>query len=189
MDQTPEHVLRHHKFEEIENGIEYDAVITIMSPAEKIYEFWRDVKNLPLFMDHLESVDVINSTKSHWVWKALRGSVKVEWDSEIIHDVPGAKISWRAIEDSGVNNACTVTFHELPYNRGTAVHIHLTYHPPGGAVTDFIEKIVGESPQRMMMNDLRRLRSLIETGEIPTIEGQPRGGMEPTVNPALYTHH
>jgi hypothetical protein len=41
----------------------------------------------------------------------------------------------------------------------------------------------------MMMNDLRRLRSLLEAGEIPSIEGQPRGGMEPTVNPALYTHH
>jgi hypothetical protein len=40
-----------------------------------------------------------------------------------------------------------------------------------------------------MMNDLRRLRCLLETGEIPSIEGQPRGGMEATVNPALYTHH
>ena len=106
-----------------------------------------------------------------------------------MHDVPGAKISWRATENSRVSSAGTVTFYELPYNRGTAVHVHLTYHPPGGAVTDLVEKIVGEAPQKMIMSDLRRLRSLLEAGEIPSIEGQPRGGMEPTVNPVLYTHH
>jgi uncharacterized membrane protein len=186
---APDYVIRRNKHEEIENGIEHEAVITVMVPPMKVYEFWRDVTNLPLFMEHLKTVEVKNSTKSHWVWKALRGSVEAEWDSEIVHDVPGSKISWRATENSSVSSAGTVTFFELPYNRGTAVHVHLTYHPPGGAVTDFLEKIVGESPHRMMMNDLRRLRCLLETGEIPSIEGQPRGGMEATVNPALYTHH
>lgn len=186
---TPDYVLRRNKHEEIENGIEYDAVITIMAPAQQVYDYWRDLKNLPQFMKQLRSVEIKSSTKSHWIWQALRGQVEVEWDSEITHDVPGNKISWHAMEGSTVAHAGTVTFFDLPYNRGTAVHVHLSYRPPGGAVTDFIEKIVGESPQRVMMEDLRRLRNLMEAGEIPTIEGQPKGGMEPTVNPALYTHH
>ncbi len=186
---SPETIIKRHLGEDLQNGIEHDAIITIMASAQEIYEFWRDLKNLPLFMKQLTSVEIKSSTHSLWKWKALRGQLDVEWESEITHDVPGSKISWRAKDGSTVSHAGAVSFFELPYNRGTAVHVHLSYHPPGGAVTDFLERIVGESPQRTMQEDLRRLRQLIEAGEIPTTEGQPRGGMEPTVNPAFYTHH
>ncbi|WP_432326764.1 SRPBCC family protein [Mucilaginibacter sp. P25] len=38
-------------------------------PRQKVYEFWRKLDNLPLFMKHLESVEVIDSKYSHWVLK------------------------------------------------------------------------------------------------------------------------
>lgn len=175
--------------DEIEDGIRHESVITILAPAEEIYQFWRDLKNLPSFMKHLSSIEVTGPETSHWKWQVLKGSVEIEWDSEIVRDVPGALIAWRSKEKSTVAHTGEVSFRELPHERGTEVRVLLQYHPPGGAVTDFIEKILGESPARELQDDLHRLRTLIETGEIITVEGQPRGGMEETFNPKFYSHH
>jgi uncharacterized membrane protein len=44
---------------------------------EDLYAFWRDFKNLPLFMKNLESVRVLDEVKSHWVAKGI-DTAKVE---------------------------------------------------------------------------------------------------------------
>ena len=175
--------------DEIEGGIRHESVITIMASADDIYKFWRDLKNLPRFMKHLSGIEVTGPETSHWKWTVLKGSAEVEWDSEIVRDVPGTLIAWRSKEGSTVAHTGEVSFQELPFNRGTEVRVILSYHPPGGAVTDFIEKILGESPRSELQDDLHRLRSLMEVGDILTVEGQPRGGMEETFNPKFYSHH
>ncbi len=180
---------RPHIADEIQNGIRFDSVITMMVPAEKVYAYWRDLKNLPNFMKHLSSIEITGSETSHWKWSVLKGQAEIEWDSEIVRDVPGALIAWRSKEGSTVAHTGEVSFRELPFNRGTEVRVLVNYHPPGGSVTDFLERILGESPQGELQEDLRRLRSLMEVGEIITVEGQSRGGMEETFNPKLYSHH
>lgn len=187
--QTQPTSKRKHINTDIENGIEYEAVITIMAPAEKIYSFWRDFTNLPRFMKHLSGIQVRTSTLSHWQWKALFDQLEIEWDSEIVRDVPGVLIAWRSVEGSTVAHTGEVSFQELPHDRGTEVRLIVNYHPPGGVVTDFIGKFLGESPYRSLQDDLRRLRMVMEAGIVPTVEGQPRGGMEETLNPAFYSHH
>lgn len=180
---------RPHVNEEIADGIRFDSVITMMVPAETVYAYWRDLKNLPSFMKHLSSIEVTGAETSHWKWSVLKGQAEIEWDSEIIRDVHGSLIAWRSKEGSTVAHTGEVSFRELPYNRGTEVRVLVNYHPPGGSVTDFLEKILGESPQSELQDDLRRLRSLMEVGEIITTEGQSRGGLEETFNPKFYSHH
>ncbi len=41
-----------------------------------------------------------------------------------------------------------------------------------------IAKIFGKDPETELANDLRRLKQLLEAGEIATTEGQPRGGFD-----------
>ncbi len=172
--------------EEIVDGIEHESVITVMAPASAIYNFWHDLRNLPNFMKNLTSIQVQDAKRSHWKWKVLRGHADIEWDSEITRDVPNSLIAWRSLEGSTCVHAGQVTFRELPHNRGTEVRVLLSYHPPGGRLTDFIEKVLGESPQRSTQDDLRRLRELIEVGLIPTTDGQSHGGLEETLNPKLH---
>lgn len=175
--------------DEIENGIRHESVITVRASADTLFAFWRDLKNLPRFMKHLSSIEVTGAETSHWKWKVIKGAAEVEWESEITREVPGTLIAWRSKEGSTVAHTGEVSFQELPFDRGTEVRVMLNYHPPGGAVTDFMSKILGESPARELQDDLHRLRTLVETGEIITTEGQPRGGMEETVNPKFYSHH
>src|SRR5256885_6827701 len=48
-------------------AIKVERSIHVARPAEELYRLWRDFSNLPRFMQHLESVDTIDSMRSHWV--------------------------------------------------------------------------------------------------------------------------
>jgi len=63
-------------------GIHLDVAMTIERTPWDLYQFWRDFENLPRFMEHLESVTVIDQKRSHWVAKApaIAGG-KAEWDA------------------------------------------------------------------------------------------------------------
>jgi uncharacterized membrane protein len=139
--------------------------VAISRPPEEVYAFWHDFSNLPRFMAHLESVRMSNQGRSHWVAKAPGGTT-VEWDAETTEDRPNELIAWRSVEGSQIPNRGTVRFERAPGNRGTLVHVDLEYEPPGGGLGAMIAKLFGEEPAQQVRGDLRRLRSVIETGEV-----------------------
>ncbi len=157
-----------------ESGIKVHKAVTIGKPAEELYAFWRDFTNLPKFMNHLESVEIRNGSKSHWVAKAPFGKT-VEWDAEIINEDPGKLIAWRSLPGADVDSAGSVRFLPAPQGRGTEVHVDLSYKPPAGQLGAAIAKLFGEEPNQQIDNDLRHFRNLMEAGEIPTVEGQSTG--------------
>ena len=158
------------------HGIHVDISMTIERTPWDLYQFWRNFENLPRFMEHLESVTVIDEKRSHWVAKApaIAGG-KVEWDAEIINDEPNSLIAWRSLENANVDNAGSVRFVPGPEGRGTEVRVVVDYIPPGGTVGKWVAKLFGEEPTQQIREDLRRFKRLMETGEIPTTQGQPRG--------------
>lgn len=155
-------------------GVKVEKAVTIDKPAEELYAFWRDFTNLPLFMEHLESVTVQDNTHSHWVAKAPFGKT-VEWDAEIINEIPGERIAWRSTENAQIPNAGSVSFKPAPAGRGTVVKVNLEYNPPAGILGAAVAKISGEEPNQQVADDLRHFKNLMEAGEIPTVAGQPQG--------------
>jgi uncharacterized membrane protein len=155
-------------------GMKIKKSATINRSPEELYAFWRNFENLPRFMEHLESVRVLDDKRSHWVAKGPAG-ITVEWDAEIINEVPNEVIGWRSLENSQVDNAGSVRFERAPGNRGTVVEVTLNYAPPAGKVGAAIAKLLGEDPEQQISEDLQRFKQLMEAGEIPTTEGQPSG--------------
>lgn len=147
-------------------GIRINSSITVNKPRFEVYTFWRTLENLPAFMHHLEKVRETDQFVSHWEAKAPLGQT-VAWDAEIISDVPGELIAWRSLPGAGVDNAGSVQFHDAAGDRGTEVHVELSYVPPGGVVGEWLAKALGESPKSQIQHDLRRFKMMIETGEIP----------------------
>lgn len=147
---------------------------TIRRTPQELYGFWRALENLPSFMEHLESVTVLDERRSHWVASAPLGR-EVEWDAEITEDVPNERIAWHSVEGSEVANAGSVSFRDLGGDRGTEVHVSLEYAPPGGEVGATIAKLFGENPEQQVKDDLRHFKQIMEAGEVPTITGQPSG--------------
>jgi uncharacterized membrane protein len=149
------------------------AAITVNRSPQDVYGYWRRLENLPRFMPHLQSVVETGPQTSHWVVTAL--GTTVEWDAEITEDVPGERIAWRAVENADVPNEGHVTFGAAPGGHGTEVRVSMSYEPPAGKIGAVFAKILGTDPGQRLRGDLRRLKQLLETGEIPTTEGQPSG--------------
>jgi uncharacterized membrane protein len=155
-------------------SVRVHKAIIINRPAEELYAFWRKFENLPRFMLHLESVDTTSPERSHWVAKGPLGA-RVQWDAEVVEDRRGELIAWRSLPGADVDNTGTVRFEPAVGGRGTIVRVALEYKPPGGVVGAKVAKLLGESPEKQIPDDLRRFKQLMETGEIPTTEGQPAG--------------
>ena len=57
----------------IAREVHVETSIAIDKSPEELYAFWRDFKNLPLFMKNLESVTELDQRRSHWVAKGIGG--------------------------------------------------------------------------------------------------------------------
>ena len=125
-------------------------------------------------MRHLQSVEVISDNRSHWMASGPFGKT-VEWDAEIYTEQENEHIAWRSLAGSQVDTAGSVHFRKLPGDRGTEVTVTLKYDPPAGKLGAAVAALFGESANHQVKEDLRRFKQIMEAGEAPTIEGQPRG--------------
>lgn len=146
------------------------------TPAE-CYAFWRDPQNLACVMEHVVDVQAHDARRSRWTARGPAGTT-VEWEAEVVHDEPGALIAWRSLEGSGLETTGEVRFEARPGGRGTLVRVELEYRPPLGLLGRLAAPLVLEAPERQLKEDLRRLKALLETGEIARTEGQPAGRRE-----------
>ena len=157
-----------------DRGIHVEESFTIMKSPEELYTFWHRFENLPQFMMHFNSVKTIDQKRSHWVAQGPAG-MNVEWDAQIINDEPNRTIAWRSLGGADVDNAGSVTFRPAAGDRGTEVSVTLDYIPPMGKAGSMVAKLFGRDADQMIREDLRNFKRLMETGEIPTTQGQPRG--------------
>ena len=155
-------------------GLHVKESVTIDRPVSELFSFWRNFENLPRFMDHLEAVTTTGRDRSHWVAKAPAG-LRVEWDAEIINEVENQVIGWQSLPGSDVTSAGSVNFDDAGPGRGTRITVHLQYDPPAGKLGALFAKVFGEEPSQQIHEDLRRLKRLLEAGEVPTTEGQSSG--------------
>jgi len=162
--------------ETFEGGVHVAQAFLVNKSPEELYSFWRKFENLPRIMSHLESVRVIDERRSHWVAKANSlGGKQFEWDAEITRDDPNSLIAWQSAPGADVENRGQIRFERGLGDRGTEVHVNMDYVPPGGMVGNFLAKMMGENPKRVIREDLRNFKRLMEIGEILTIIGQPHG--------------
>ena len=54
----------------------------------------------------------------------------------------------------------------------------MNYNPAIGRWADSLSQILGDDPESLIKEDLRRFKQLMETGEIATIKGQSSGREE-----------
>jgi uncharacterized membrane protein len=167
-------------------GVHVIEAITINRPRQEVYGFWHNFENLPRFMEHLQSVQVLDERRSHWTVKAPAGS-SVEWDAETIEDRPNELIRWRSLPESEVPNSGSVSFRDAPGNRGTEVIVELEYQPPGGKFAAMVAKLFGEEPRQQVRGDLRRLKQVMEIGEVVHSDASIHRGPHPAQPPQDLT--
>ena len=157
-------------------GFHVAQAFLVNKRAEELYRYWRDFEKLPRIMTYLDRVDVLDPRRSRWVAKApLLAGGTVEWDAEITRDEPNRAIAWRSLPGAQVEVAGEIEFRPALGDRGTEVHVVLSYLPPAGRLGHGIAKLFGKAPHRTVREDLRNFKRVMEAGELPTTTGQPRG--------------
>jgi len=146
--------------------------LTINRPAEELYAYWRKLENLPKFMNHIESIQDLGNGQSHWVMNVVR-DMKLEWDARITTDRPNEMIAWETVPEATLQNRGYVKF--IPTSHGTEVSVSLEYDPPGGAVGELAGRSVKFIAKHQVKEEIRNFKHLMETGEIPTNDGQSSG--------------
>lgn len=124
-------------------------------------------------MNRLENVTVLDNRHSRWTALGPLGR-EIRWDAEITDERENEYIAWHSLPGSDVEMNGRVEFKEAPAGRGTLIRARLEFSPPPGMSTAFA-KFLSKGANFAMRQDLRRLEALMETGEIPTTEGQPHG--------------
>ena len=142
-------------------GTKVERAVVVYAPIDRVFRFWRNFTNLPRIMENLESVQAIDPRRSHWVAKGP-GGVSIEWDAEIINEVPNELIAWRSTSGS-VDHAGTVRFEQGPGGRGTVVRVEMQYDPPGGSAGHAVATWLGGDAGTRIERDLQNFKSVIES--------------------------
>ena len=154
--------------------VEVETAVTVYRPRDEVYAFWRSLENLPRFMHHLRRVERRDGNRSRWVAKGTGPLPDVAWDAETTQDRENELLAWRSLPGADVDNAGRVRFSDAP-NGGTEVHVLITYRPPAGTVGSTVAKWLDPVLGQMVKEDVRRFKRIMETGEVPTTDGQPSG--------------
>ncbi len=135
---------------------------TVNRHRQDVYDFWRRLENLPLFMSHLDNIQVIDDTHSHWEAKIPGNIGNISWDAEVVKDEPGYHIGWQSLPGSTINNAGKVEFEDAPGEQGTIVKVVISYLPPAGGVGTGIAKLLNPVFEKLVRQDVLSFKDYME---------------------------
>ena len=147
-------------------NINIKTVLYVNRPSKEVYNFWRNLSNLPLFMQHIKSVKKIDN--KHSKWKAsLPGNLgSIKWKAIIVKDEPGRLLGWNSMPGSAIENAGKVEFRQTN-DGGTELRVLITYRAPLGILGASIAKLFTPAFEKIIESDIQSFKQYIETGVRP----------------------
>ena len=146
--------------------------ITVGRPPEELYEAWRDPDRLSRVVGHVADVAPADGDRLRWQVSGPLG-LKTAWETRFVEERPGEYLRWETLGDARVPHEGSVSFRPAPGDRGTEVTLAVDFDPPGGAsgraILDRLDVVTGTLAEVA----LDRFKSLVETGEAPTLERNP----------------
>jgi uncharacterized membrane protein len=160
-------------------GFRVQRTLTIRRTPQDLYAFWHDAENAPRYIPLIQSVRKIDEKRSHWIAISPTGQ-RVEWDVEITQDQPRRLIAWQVSSGKAMlGEGGRISFREAPRQRGTIVTLEIDFVGHKG-LQNMLEipvlgRVTGLFLESWVLETLRRFKALTETGEVPTLAGQPAG--------------
>lgn len=145
---------------------------TVGRPADELYEAWRDPDTFSQVVGDTIDVTSLDEDRLRWTVHGPRDR-DVSWETHIVEAEPGEFLRWETPADAMLPNEGTVRFRPASGDRGTVVTLSISFDPPGGTLGQAALKRLGILPETFAGETLRRFKSLVESGEIPTHEGNP----------------
>lgn len=146
--------------------------ITIGRPAGELSELLRDPENLGPIVGHFAEVTAAGEDRHRWV---VRGPLDrdLSWETRIVEEQSGDLLRWEPVDGGALFDEWSVSFRPAPGERGTEVTLRVRFDPPGGALGSAGMERLDVVPRTLVGTALDRLKSLAETGEVPTLDRNP----------------
>jgi uncharacterized membrane protein len=153
---------------------ELKASTTIERSAEEVYQFLRDVTNFPRFVSFLSDVTALDDKRSNWIAR-FPESKEVTWNALLAEEVPDRLLIFTI--DSRLLDTLMIRLEPAPGGRGTEVHVSLSARNSRfpGAAARWLRKI----PERLLSSELRRMKQVIELGEVSQSDATVSMGKHP----------
>ncbi|WBS00047.1 SRPBCC family protein [Pseudoduganella sp. SL102] len=129
--------------------------ITVDVPVRTAYDQWTQFEEFPKFMSSVHEIRQLDDKRLHWKADVL--GKPIEWDAEIVEQIPDKRIAWRST--TGTPNSSVVRFEPQGASR-TKIVLEMSYTP-----TDAVESagdLIGAVGLEAR-NNLKRFKELIES--------------------------
>ena len=127
--------------------------VTIAAPVERVEHFWRDTDQLSVVLGDIADVEPGGEDRYRW---RLEDQPDVSWESRLVVE-PG-RIRYVG---TGDDNELVVSWQAAPRDLGTEVTLRVKTPAPG--------LLSGAAAYKV----LYRVRALLQTGEVPTLQSNP----------------
>lgn len=154
-------------------GLRIQRSISINSSPMELYRFCREASNLPRILNYVESVTKTAERQLRWRVRGPNGH-PIEWDTKIIEDRPGELVSWRSLHEAPIEHSGSIRFTPGKNSRGVIVRVEILHRPLRRGISARLQMLWRRTDFHVS-EGLRRLKAIMETGEIPTTNGQPSG--------------
>ena len=152
-------------------AVKIQRSITVQASRDEVYRSWRHPQTQPLVWGHVARISRVTDAGAHWRVEAPLGRT-LEWETRIVEDRVGELIRWESTGGE-IPNEGSVEFRDAPHDLGTEVTLRVRFDPPAGPLGKAALRVFDEPPKLVLAKALRRFKSLVETGEIPSIERNP----------------
>lgn len=138
--------------EDSSHNINIKVNIVVNRPILQVYAFWRNLENLPKYMNHLESVTAIDDKTSEWVAKGPLGVGKLIWRASIVKEEKNKFLSWKSLPGATIDNIGKVAF--KPRGQATELEVNISYRVPMGVVGENAVKLLNPYLKKMIKDDI-----------------------------------
>lgn len=140
--------------------------VTINAPRAEVWRAFRDIARWPEWAFNLKAAEI--GPDGDLTFTSLDPSGPVRWQAMISEERREQLLAIDSLPGTEVPIAARYEFHDAPGGRGTEIHAAIAYEPPGGSLARYAAKLSQREPGIQLRRDLKRFKSLIETGEIAT---------------------
>ena len=151
--------------------VEIQRSLTVLAARDDVYRRWRDPQSQPVTWSHFAEITDATEAGAHWRLRAPLGRT-LEWDTRIVEERDGDLIRWES-RGGDLPNEGSVAFRDAPGELGTEIALRVRFDPPGGPLGDAAARLLDDPPKLVLAKALRRFKSLVESGEVPSTERNP----------------
>ena len=163
-DSAPGRTARRHAF----GGYAVTGkTVTIARPRAEVFAFVRAFDNLAKAMEHVAGVSEDGQGTTTWRI-ALPLGQEADVATRIVGEQENEMISWKSVEGAAIAMEGKILFRDAPGGRGTEVEAVVAWKPPAGDLGKLAAKLVTLDPRTQGRRNMKRIKMLMETGEIAT---------------------